>query len=59
MMTQLGHSCPKCDEILKRAKEQENKAVLLVCKESVEKSFISEENKSKQDGTDKEKESSA
>jgi ssDNA-binding Zn-finger/Zn-ribbon topoisomerase 1 len=35
MMTQLGHRCPKCDEVLKRAKEQENKAALLVCKENV------------------------
>lgn len=25
-MTQPGHHCPKCDEILKRAEEQNNKA---------------------------------
>ena len=30
-MTQPGHHCPKCDEILKRAEEQNNKTKILVC----------------------------
>jgi len=34
-MTKSGHSCPKCDEILKRAEEKKNKASILVCKESL------------------------
>jgi len=34
-LTQPGHRCPKCDEILKRSKEQGNKAVKLVCKENI------------------------
>ena len=33
--TQPVHRCPKCDEVLRRAEEQKNKARLLVCKENV------------------------
>jgi hypothetical protein len=45
-MTQPGHRCPKCDDILKRAEEQKNKARLLVCKENV----ISDDNKEQCNG---------
>ena len=42
-MTQPGHKCPKCDEVLKRAEEQKNKARLLVCKENVISTKVNEE----------------
>ena len=34
-MTQPGHRCPKCDEVIKRAEEQKNKVALLICSENV------------------------